>query len=86
MNVISCWNTTSKVGFQNKIVYMNFMWIGNKKWWSKIQYETKFQLSYLLTFYNDENRVLIRIQNLKDFTEEGKKNKTVIKYEFLKKW
>ena len=86
MKVISCWNTTSKVGFQNKIVYMNFMWIGNKKWWSKIQYETKFQLSYLLTFYNDENRVLIRIQNLKDFTEEGKKNKTVIKYEFLKKW
>ena len=62
------------------------MWIDNKKWWSKIQYKTKFQLRYLLTFYNDENRVLTRIQNLKDFTEEGKKNKTVIKYEFLKKW
>ena len=62
------------------------MWMGNKKWWSKIQYETKFQLSYLVTFYNDENRGLTRIQNLKDFREEGKKNKTVIKYEFLKKW
>ena len=60
------------------------MWMANKRWWSKIQYETKIQFSYLLTFYNDENRILIRIQNLKDFTEKGKKIKQLLNMNFWK--